>query len=101
VTRLLTDWEGPIVSVTDFMTMVPDQVAKWMPRDFIVLGTDGYGRSDSRAALRKFFETDKGHIVMAALSGLVRAGRMKPAAVSDAIDRYGIDPEAVDPAHAH
>jgi pyruvate dehydrogenase E1 component len=101
VTELLNDSEGPIVSVTDFMTMVPDQVAKWMPRDFIVLGTDGYGRSDSRAALRKFFETDKGHIVMAALSGLVRAGRMKPAAVSDAIDRYGIDPEAVDPAHAH
>jgi pyruvate dehydrogenase E1 component len=101
VTRILTDSEGPIVSVTDFMTMVPDQVAKWMPRDFIVLGTDGYGRSDSRAALRKFFETDKGHIVMAALSGLVRVGRMKPAAVSDAIDRYGIDPEAIDPAHAH
>ncbi|HUG31630.1 MAG TPA: pyruvate dehydrogenase (acetyl-transferring), homodimeric type [Acidimicrobiia bacterium] len=101
VTELLSASEGPTVAVTDFMTMVPDQVAKWMPRDFIVLGTDGYGRSDSRAALRKFFETDTGHVVLAALSGLVRAGRMKPEAVSDAIERYEIDPETVDPAHAH
>ncbi|HEU4894760.1 MAG TPA: pyruvate dehydrogenase (acetyl-transferring), homodimeric type, partial [Acidimicrobiia bacterium] len=101
VTKLLSESQGPVVAVTDFMTMVPDQVAKWVPRDYIVLGTDGYGRSDSRAALRKFFETDTGHVVMAALSGLVRAGRMKPAVVTDAIERYGIDPEAVDPAHAH
>jgi pyruvate dehydrogenase E1 component len=101
VTKLLDGRVGPIVAVTDFMTMVPDQVAKWMPRDFIVLGTDGYGRSDSRAALRKFFETDSGHVVLAALSGLVRAGRMKPSAVTDAMERYGIDPETIDPAHAH
>lgn len=101
VTEALSDSEGPIVAVTDFMMMVPDQVAKWMPRDFIVLGTDGYGRSDSRAALRKFFETDTGHVVTAAISGLVRAGRMKPEAVSDAMQRYQIDPEAIDPAHAH
>jgi pyruvate dehydrogenase E1 component len=101
VTQTLADSEGPIVAVTDFMMMVPDQVAKWMPRDFVVLGTDGYGRSDSRAALRKFFETDTGHVVTAAISGLVRAGRMKPEAVSDAMQRYQIDPEAIDPAHAH
>ncbi len=101
VTKMLADSQGPTLAVTDFMTMVPDQVAKWMPRDFLVLGTDGYGRSDSRAALRRFFETDKGHIVLAALSGLVRAGRMKPGAVGDAMDRYQIDPETIDPAHAH
>jgi pyruvate dehydrogenase E1 component len=101
VTELLESSDGPIVSVTDFMTMVPDQVAKWMPRDFIVLGTDGYGRSDSRAALRKFFETDKGHVVVAALSGLVRTGRMKPEAVTDAMERYRIDPDTIDPAQAH
>jgi pyruvate dehydrogenase E1 component len=97
----MSESSGPIVAVTDFMTMVPDQVAKWMPRDFIVLGTDGYGRSDSREALRHFFETDTGHVVAAALSGLVRSGRMKSSAVSDAMERYGIDPEAVDPAGAH
>lgn len=101
VTKLLDSSVGPTVAVTDYMTMVPDQVAKWMPRDYLVLGTDGYGRSDSRAALRKFFETDKGHVVVAALSGLVRAGRMDPESVTDAMDRYEIDPEAVDPAHAH
>jgi len=101
VTKLLADSMGPTVAVTDFMTLVPDQVAKWMPRDFLVLGTDGYGRSDSRSALRRFFETDKGHIVVAALTGLVRAGRLKPPAVIDAIERYQIDAEAVNPAQAH
>jgi pyruvate dehydrogenase E1 component len=101
VTKLMADSQGPTVAVTDFMTMVPDQVAKWMPRDFLVLGTDGYGRSDSRSALRKFFETDKGHIVLAALSGLVRSGRIKREAVNDALERYQIDPEAADPAYAH
>ncbi|HZD23698.1 MAG TPA: pyruvate dehydrogenase (acetyl-transferring), homodimeric type, partial [Acidimicrobiia bacterium] len=101
VTKLMNETEGPIVAVTDFMTMVPDQVAKWMPRDFIVLGTDGYGRSDSRERLRHFFETDTGHIVTAVLSGLVRSGKAKPETVTDAMQRYGIDPEAPDPAHAH
>jgi pyruvate dehydrogenase E1 component len=101
VKRLLSDSSGPIVAVTDFMTMVPDQVARWIDRDFTTLGTDGYGRSDSRQVLRHFFETDTGHIVVAALSGLVRAERMKPEAVTDAFERYHIDPEAGDPAHAH
>ena len=101
VTELLAGSHGPIVAVTDFMTMVPDQIAKWAPRDFIVLGADGYGRSDSRAALRRFFETDKGHVVVAALSGMVRAGRMEPGTVADAMQRYRIDPETIDPAHAH
>jgi pyruvate dehydrogenase E1 component len=101
VTQLMSGSHGPIVAVTDFMKMVPDQVAKWMPRDYLVLGTDGYGRSDSRRALRRFFETDTGHVVVAALSGLVTSGRIEPAALKDAYDRYGIDPEAPDPAHAH
>jgi pyruvate dehydrogenase E1 component len=101
VTRLLSQSTGPIVAVTDFMTMVPDQVAKWVDRDYITLGTDGYGRSDSRHALRHFFETDTGHIVVSALSGLVRTGRVQPNAVTDALTRYDIDPEAADPAHAH
>ncbi len=101
VTKLLSESEGPVVAVTDFMTMVPDQVAKWVPRDFITLGTDGYGRSDSRRALRRFFETDTGHVVVSSLSGLVKSGRMRIAAVTDAMDRYRIDPEAANPAHAH
>jgi pyruvate dehydrogenase E1 component len=100
VTKLMSGSRGPIIAVTDFMTMVPDQVARWMPRAYLALGTDGYGRSDSRKALRHFFETDTGHVVTTALSGLVKVGRMKPGAVADAIERYGIDPEAQDPAYA-
>ena len=101
VTRLLDGVGGPIVAVTDFMTLVPDQVARWIPSDFHILGTDGYGRSDSRSALRRFFETDAGHVVVAALSALASTGRVDESAVSDAIERYRIDPEAINPAKAH
>ena len=101
VTRLLSNVSGPKLAVTDFMTLVPDQVSRWVPGHFDILGTDGFGRSDSRPALRRFFETDTGHVVAAALSSLTRSGRVEPAAVKDAFDRYQIDPETIDPAHAH
>lgn len=101
VTRLLSSAEGPTLAVTDFMKMVPDQVARWVPGDFLVLGTDGYGRSDSRTALRRFFETDTGHVVVAALSALASSGKVETTAVKDAFDRYDIDPDAPDPAQAH
>ncbi|MEA1903263.1 MAG: pyruvate dehydrogenase (acetyl-transferring), homodimeric type [Actinomycetota bacterium] len=101
VTRLLSDTPGPTLAVTDFMTLVPDQVSRWVPDDYVILGTDGYGRSDSRAALRRFFETDAGHVVVGALSALARQGRVPLSSVSDALERYGIDPESGDPAEAH
>lgn len=101
VTRLLSEVDGPVVAVTDFMTLVPDQVAKWVRQDFVTLGTDGYGRSDSRAALRHFFETDTGHVVAASLSALARIGRVPVTAVEDAFSRYSIDPDIHDPAQAH
>ncbi len=101
VTKLLEDVDGPIVAVTDFMTMVPDQVSRWVPGEFHILGTDGFGRSDSRPALRRFFETDTGHVVVAVLSALARRGRVDTSVVGDALDRYGIDPETVNPARAH
>ncbi len=101
VTRLLSSADGPTVAVTDFMTMVPDQVARWVPGEFITLGTDGYGRSDSRQALRRFFETDTGHVVAATLATLARIGRVDSSAVEDAFRRYQIDPEANDPARSH
>jgi pyruvate dehydrogenase E1 component len=99
VTQLLDGSAGPITAVTDFMKMVPDQVARFVPRDrpFHILGTDGMGRSDSREALRRHFEIDAGHVVVATLTGLMEAGDIDVAAVSDAITRYDIDPEAVDP----
>ena len=100
VTRLLAGVDGPVVAVSDFMTLVPDQVAKWVPNDFVTLGTDGFGRSDSRTALRRFFETNSGHVVAASLSALARRGRVPVSAVEDAFSRYSIDPDALDPAQA-
>ena len=97
VTQLLADVGGPIVAVTDFMRMVPDQIGRWVPGQFVTLGTDGFGRSDTRTALRRFFETDTGHVVVATLSALVTQGAIDPAAVHDALDRYGINPELTSP----
>jgi pyruvate dehydrogenase E1 component len=98
VRRLLADSPGPIVAVTDFMKIVPEQVARFLPdRPFISLGTDGMGRSDTREALRHFFEVDAGHIVVAILYGLAELGEVKTEAVAEAISRYEIDPDSVDP----
>ena len=88
---------GPIVAVTDFMKAVPDQVARWVPGHFVPLGTDGFGRSDTREALRRHFETDAAHVVVAVLDGLRATGEAKAAEVEDAIARYQIDAEARDP----
>jgi pyruvate dehydrogenase E1 component len=99
VTRLLADGAGPVVAVTDYMKMVPDQIARFLSdRPFRPLGTDGFGRSDTREALRRFFEVDAGHVVVAVLSALAEMGEVKAEAVADAIHRYGIDPEALNPA---
>ncbi len=100
VTELLSPGTGPVVAVTDFMKAVPDQIGRWVPdgRRFCPLGTDGFGRSDTREALRRHFEIDTGHVVTAVLAALAADGTVEPALVKDAIQRYGIDPDAVDPA---
>jgi pyruvate dehydrogenase E1 component len=92
---------GPVVAVSDYMKLVPDQIGRWVPHKFVTLGTDGFGRSDSRARLRRFFEIDAGHVVLAVLSSLVREGKLGPQAVADAISRYEIDPEAPNSRFAH
>ncbi len=97
VTESLAGSGGPIVAVTDFMRMVPDQVSRWMPRRFTSLGTDGFGRSDTREVLRRFFEVDAAHVVVAVLSGLCADGGVPADTVAKAIDRYGIDPGSDDP----
>jgi pyruvate dehydrogenase E1 component len=89
--------DGPVVAVTDFVKLVPDQIARWVPDLFIPLGTDGFGLSDTREALRRYFETDAAHIVVAVLWGLCQAGKVKADTVIDATRRYGIDPELPDP----
>ncbi len=93
MSEALANAEGPIIAVTDFMKALPDQIARWAPGPFITLGTDGFGRSDARPALRRHFETDAAHIVVAALDGLRQAGEGKAEEVEDAIRRYGIDPD--------
>jgi pyruvate dehydrogenase E1 component len=85
------------VAVTDFMRSVPDQVSRWMPRRFTSLGTDGFGRSDTRDVLRRFFEVDAAHVVVAVLGGLAAEGSLPVDVVRDAIERYRIDPDSPDP----
>jgi pyruvate dehydrogenase E1 component len=98
ITERLHDAQGPVVAVTDFMKVVPDQIARWVPAPrFTPLGTDGFGRSDTREALRRFFEIDAGHIVVAALADLAALGEVDTSAVADAIKRYEIDAEVGDP----
>ena len=98
VTSLLADGDGPVVAVTDYMAMVPGQVGRWVGRPFRTLGTDGFGRSDTRPALRRFFEVDAGHVVVAVLAALAEVGDVDPSVVAEAIDLHGIDPGAPDPA---
>jgi pyruvate dehydrogenase E1 component len=88
---------SPVVAVTDYMRAVPDQVARWVNRPFVSLGTDGFGRSDARPALRRYFEVDGAHVVVAVLSALARTGQAKPEEVAEAIARFGIDAEAEEP----
>ncbi|HVL91158.1 MAG TPA: pyruvate dehydrogenase (acetyl-transferring), homodimeric type [Actinomycetota bacterium] len=100
VTQVLAEAASPTVAVSDFMKVVPDQIARWAPQPFTPLGTDGYGRSDTRETLRRHFETDAAHVVVATLHTLAQAGDAKPQEVMDAIGRYDIDPDAIDPLHA-
>ncbi len=98
VTRLLADAQGPVVAVTDFMKIVPEQVARFVAdRPFVPLGTDGMGRSDTREALRRYFEVDGPNVVVAVLSALASQGEVKPEVVADAIARYGIDADRANP----
>lgn len=82
---------GPFVAVSDSMRMVPDQIAKWVPGGLYSLGTDGFGRSESREELRRFFEIDAEHVVVAVLSRLCDLGEIKPAVVKKAIDDLGVN----------
>jgi pyruvate dehydrogenase E1 component len=97
VTEALSQAPGPFIAVTDFMKAVPDQIARWVPGPFTPLGTDGFGRSDTRANLRRHFETDAPHVIVATLQALTATDQAKPDEVAKAIATYGLDPEAPDP----
>ena len=94
----ITDTESPIIASTDYMKSFADQVSNFIPNHFVSLGTDGYGRSDSREALRSFFEVDRYYIVIAALKALSDQNKIDVSMVADAIKKYNIDHTKTNPA---
>jgi len=98
VTQCLKDAPGVLVAASDYMKVLPESIAQWAPRRLVSLGTDGFGRSENRAALRDFFEVDAKHIVLATLSALAREQQIKPEVVTQAIKDLGINPEKSNPA---
>jgi pyruvate dehydrogenase E1 component len=90
--------DGVIVAAADYVKALPDLIARWLPSRCTSLGTDGFGRSESRSALRDFFEVDAKAIVVATLSALARTGEVPPSVAQDAMKDFGIDPERDNPA---
>lgn len=97
VTTQLKDKKGPVIAATDYMRLYADQIRPYVPNRYVTLGTDGYGRSDTRERLRHFFEVDAKFIVLAALNALVADGTLDKAKVTAAIKRYDINPDKLDP----
>ncbi|MFQ6616259.1 MAG: pyruvate dehydrogenase (acetyl-transferring), homodimeric type [Fidelibacterota bacterium] len=97
LTRLFEKETGPVVAVSDYMKLVPDQVARWVPGGLFSLGTDGFGRSDSRPALRRFFEVDAETICLAVLHQLARRGDLDSKGVVQALKDLNIDPSKPNP----
>ncbi|MFC4018732.1 pyruvate dehydrogenase (acetyl-transferring), homodimeric type [Micromonospora sp. GCM10011542] len=90
VTRVLDGAPGPVLAVSDWMRAVPDQISQWVPQDWHSIGTDGFGLSDTREAVRRHFGVDPRSVVVAALAALARRGEVKPEIVQEARDRYGM-----------
>ena len=97
VRKLLAGAKGPVIAATDYMRLYADQIRPFIDVPYITLGTDGYGRSDTREQLRHFFEVDAKFIVLAALNALADMGELPHATVADAMTRFGIDPDKLDP----
>jgi pyruvate dehydrogenase E1 component len=97
VERSLPEAGGPVVAATDYIRSFADQIRPWLRAPYTVLGTDGFGRSDYRVALRRFFEVDRHHVAVAALHALAREGALEPAVVQSAIEKYEIDADAEAP----
>ena len=97
VTSQLKNKVGPVIAATDYMRLYADQIRSYVPSRYITLGTDGFGRSDTRQQLRHFFEVDAKFIVVAALNALVADGSLNKSTIADAIKRYSINPDKLDP----
>ena len=97
VVKLLKKSEGPIIASTDYMKSFAEQIAVFLPHKFVALGTDGFGRSDSREKLRHFFEVDRHYVVVATLKALSDEGKIKSSVVTDAIKKFKLDPNKPNP----
>jgi pyruvate dehydrogenase E1 component len=97
VTQQFQNEPWPVVASSDFVKALPHLIAPWIPQGLHALGTDGFGRSEDRKSLRRFFEIDAEHVVVAALWQLSKEGQLKPAEVTAAIRELGIDPDVADP----
>src|SRR5207247_4544673 len=93
----LANEKGVFVAVSDFMKIVPEQIAPWIPGGLTALGTDGFGRSDTRETLRRFFEIDAESVVIATLHALGQKGSIDKKAVTRAIQDLGVNPEKIHP----
>jgi pyruvate dehydrogenase E1 component len=98
VTQVTKDAPGVFVSASDYLKVLPDSIDRWLPKTLHALGTDGFGRSDSREALRNFFEVDARFIVLSTLYGLMQEKQVAPEVVAKAITDLGIDSEKLNPA---
>ena len=97
VTESLAKTTGPIVVATDYMKLFADQIREFVPRRYTVLGTDGFGRSDTRTGLRHFFEVDRRYVTVAALKSLMDEGQLDAKKVAEAIKKYGLNPDKPNP----
>lgn len=97
IAEQLAGHDGPVIAATDYMKAYTEQLRAFIPDDYYTLGTDGFGRSDTRAKLRDFFEVDRRYIALAALYALYHQDRIKESVVTGAISSLGIDPEKIDP----
>ena len=97
VTECLAETKGPVIVSTDYMKQYTEQVRQFVPNRYVVLGTDGFGRSDSRDKLRHFFEVDRYHITVAALKALVDDGELEAKVVTKAMKKYGLSGDKANP----
>ena len=97
VAHSLRSTSGPVVAASDYVRAVPDLIRPWVPDRYVVLGTDGFGRSDTRAALRRFFEVDRNHIAIAAIHALADEGKLPRTAVLSAMQKLGYEATAANP----
>jgi pyruvate dehydrogenase E1 component len=94
---LFEDEPWPVVAASDYVKTLPHMISPWLPQGLFALGTDGFGRSEARKELRRFFEVDAECIAAAALFQLFKTGKLKAELVQEAIEKLGIDPEKIDP----